>query len=230
MKETLRGKNILIVEDEANIRKVIKLYLQRAGFEVLEAKDGLNARAQFLKHDPCFVILDTMLPGEDGTSICNWIRNELKSNAPIIIVSAKCNEEDRILGLQKGADDFLQKPFSPNELVVRVETVLRRTASRCSKISYRGLTIKPIKGEVRFEDKIIDVTLFEYKLLLYFMQHPNQVLTREQIINIFYENGEKTINDRTVDVHIKHLRSKISEYSNHSFIETARGMGYKFTV
>jgi DNA-binding response OmpR family regulator len=127
LKEALR-KNILVVEDEKNIRKVIRLYLQKAGFEVIEANNGKMARSQFLKHDPCFVILDLMLPGEDGTSICHWIRNDLQSNAPIMIVSAKSSEEDRIQGLQKGADDFLSKPFSPGELVARVETVLRRTA------------------------------------------------------------------------------------------------------
>lgn len=230
VKETLRGKNILIVEDEQNIRKVMKLYLQRAGFEVIEAKDGQDARSLFLKYDPCFVILDIMLPGEDGTSICNWIRNELNNNAPIIIVSAKSGESDRIRGLQKGADDYVAKPFSPGELVARVETVLRRTSNRCSKISYYGLTIKPIKGIVRFEEHNIDLTLFEYKLLLYMMLNPNQILTREQFISAVYENGERLINERTIDVHMKHLRTKISQYSNHPFIETVRGMGYRFNV
>ncbi|MEH6944284.1 response regulator transcription factor [Bacillus sp. JJ722] len=228
MKEALRGKNILLVEDESNIRKVMKLYLQRAGFEVIEASNGKHARVQFLKYDPCFVILDMILPGEDGSSICHWIRHDLKSNAPIIIVSARCEVEDRIKGLQTGADDFLGKPFSPSELVARVETVLRRTANRCSKISYQGLTIKPIKGEVRFEDRVIDLTLFEYKMLLYFMMNPNQVITREQMINNLYEDGQKAINDRTIDVHIKHLRSKINECTEYPFIETIRGMGYRF--
>ena len=226
----MRGKNILIVEDENNIRKIIRLYLERNGFEVLEAEDGESARSQFLKYDPCFVILDVMLPKENGMSLCNWIRNELKSNAPIIIVSARGDEADRIKGLEKGADDYLSKPFSPMELVTRVETVLRRTANRCSKISYLGLTIKPIKGIVRYEDKVIDLTLFEYKLLHFLMQNPNQLLTREQLMDVLYEHGEKVINDRTIDVHITHLRSKLNQYSNHSFILTVRGMGYKFNV
>ncbi|MFS0780156.1 response regulator transcription factor [Bacillus sp. 1P06AnD] len=228
MEGNLRGKSVLIVEDDRQVRNVIKLHLQKAGFELLEAEDSESARMQFLKHDPCFLVMDLILPDEDGYDLCNWVRNELKSNVPIMIVSARNSEEDRIKGLMEGADDFLSKPFSPGELVARVETVLRRTANRCSKISFRGLTIKPIKGEVRFEEHILDLTLFEYKLLMYLMQHPNQVLSREQIISYIYENGEKQVSDRTVDVHVTHLRNKIAQYTDHTFIETVRGMGYRF--
>lgn len=230
MKEKLRGKTILIVEDEDRIRHIIKKALERTGFEVLEAADGFEAKEKYLKYDPCFIILDIMLPGITGKEICTWLRAELNSNVPIIMISAHQDEKDRIEGLKLGADDYLAKPFSLEELVTRVETVLRRTANRCSKISYRGLTLKPIVGKARFEDVFLDLTLFEYKLLYLFMTHPDQVFTREQIISIIYKNEEKAINERTIDVHVKHLREKIAEHSDYPFIETVRGIGYKFNT
>ncbi|WP_050616371.1 response regulator transcription factor [Bacillus testis] len=228
MNDHLRGKSILIVEDDSQVRNLMKVHLEKAGFEVMEAEDSKSARRHYLKYDPCFVILDLILPDEDGNSLCQWMRSELNSNVPIMIVSADSCEESRIKGLRQGADDFLPKPFSLGELVARVETILRRTANRCSKISFRGLTIKPIKREVRYEDNILDLTLFEYKLLLYLMQHANQILSREQIINKMYENGEKQVSDRTVDVHVTHLRNKIGRHSDYTFIETVRGLGYRF--
>ena len=230
MKEKLRGKTILIVEDEERIRHIIKKALERIGFEVLEAADGFEAKEKYLKYDPCFIILDIMLPGKNGKEICTWLRAELNSNVPIIMISAHQDEKDRIEGLKLGADDYMAKPFSLEELVTRVETVLRRTANRCSKISYRGLTLKPIVGKARFEDIFLDLTLFEYKLLYLFMTHPDQVFTREQIISIIYKNEEKAINERTIDVHVKHLREKIAEHSDYPFIETVRGIGYKFNT
>ncbi|MFO1442140.1 response regulator transcription factor [Bacillus sp. Bva_UNVM-123] len=230
MKEKLRGKTILIVEDEERIRRLVKMSLQKVGFEVLEADDGYQAKEQYVKYDPCFIILDIMLPGINGKEICYWLRHDLKSNVPIIMISANQDEKDRIEGLKLGADDYLVKPFSLEELITRVETVLRRTANRCSKISYRGLTLKPIVGKARFEDTVLDLTLFEYKLLYLFMTHPDQVFSREQIISLIYKNEEKAINERTIDVHVKHLREKIAVYSDYPFIETVRGIGYKFTT
>lgn len=230
MMDKLRGKTILIVEDEEKIRKLIKLSLTREGFEILEAADGLEAKSQYLKHDPCFIILDMMLPGLNGEELCIWLREDLKSNVPIIILSALHSEKDRIVGLKLGADDYMAKPFSLEELTARIETVLRRTANRCSKISYRGLTLKPIVGMAKFIDTTLDLTLFEYKLLYLFMTHPDQVLTREQIISCIYDKEERLINERTVDVHIKNLREKIAQYSDYPFIQTVRGIGYKFAT
>ena len=158
------------------------------------------------------------------------MRYELESNVPIIILSSKNTEHDRIEGLKKGADDYIGKPYSLEELTVRIETVLRRTANRCSKLSYKGLTIKPIKGIVKFHDEVLELTHFEYRLLYLFMTHPDQILSREQIINTIYKKNEKVINERTVDVHIKHLREKINEYTDYPFIVTLRGIGYKFST
>lgn len=228
--EKLRGKTILVVEDEERIRRLLKLSLQREGYEILEAADGYEAKEQYVKYDPCFIILDMMLPGLTGNEICTWLREDLKSNVPIIILSANHSERDRIEGLKLGADDYMAKPFSLEELTTRIETVLRRTANRCSKISYRGLTLKPIVGMAKFVDTPLDLTLFEYKLLYLFMTHPDQVFSREQIISLIYNHEEKLINERTVDVHIKNLREKIAHYSDYPFIQTVRGIGYKFTT
>lgn len=226
----LRGKTILVVDDEERIRKLIKMALSREGFEVLEASDGYEAKEQYLTHDPCFIILDIMLPGINGKEICLWLRNELDSNVPIIMLTASRSEKDRIEGLKLGADDYMGKPFSLEELTVRIETVLRRTANRCSKISYKGLTLKPFKGIAKYQDAILDLTHFEYKLLYVFMTQPDQVFSREQLINAIYKKAEKAINERTVDVHIKNLREKIAEHSDYPFIQTVRGIGYKFTL
>lgn len=155
----------------------------------------------------------------------------MKSDIPIIMLTAKVDESDRIKGLQMGADDYITKPFSPQEVVARVDTVLRRTVNRCNKISFKGLTIKPLRGEVKFNGTIIPLTQHEFKLLYYFMRHPNQILTREQILQELYPNEEKTVIDHSVDVHVGKLREKIETSSEvPQFFETIRGMGYRFVA
>ncbi|MCY9657160.1 response regulator transcription factor [Paenibacillus chondroitinus] len=231
MEVNLQGKSILIAEDDPKIRNLIKIYLENAGFEVWEAEDGLVAKEMFETYDPCFVVMDLMMPHMSGEELCGWIREELKSDVPIIMLTAKVSEEDRIKGLQMGADDYVTKPFSPQELVVRVETVLKRTAQRCSKISYKGLTIKPLKGEVKFNGHVLPLTHHEYKLLYFFMRNPNQILTRDQILQELYPNDEKIVVERTIDVHVSKLREKMKEIDETSdFIETIRGMGYRFVA
>jgi len=205
----MKGKTIIIVEDDTKIRQLIKIYLEKAGFEVWEARDGIEGQEIFDTYDPCFVIMDLMLPGQSGEDLCQWIRGEVKSDVPIIMLTAKVDEQERIKGLQLGADDYMTKPFSPQELVVRVETVLRRTAHRCSKISYKGLTVKPIRGEAKYKGRLISLTQHEFRLLHYLMKHPNQIVTREQILEELYPNDEKFVIERTVDVHISKLREKL---------------------
>lgn len=223
------GKTILIVEDNANILFLMKRYLEAAGYEVRGVQDGQKAKLLFEKWDPCFVLLDLMLPGESGESICQWIRQEQRSDVPLIMVTAKVNEEDRINGLRMGADDYITKPFSPKELVARVETVLRRTENRCSRISYHGITLKPLRKEVKVEGRVIELTNHEFQLLYFLMRHPNQMLSREQILDELYPNQEKIVSDRTVDVHIGKLREKIGKEKEH-VIETVRGVGYRFAA
>ena len=227
----MRGKNILIVDDDPKIRHLLKLYLERDGYEILEAENGEEGKTAFQKFDPCFVITDLMMPKLSGEELCKWIRSELKSDIPLIMLTAKITEAERIEGLQMGADDYITKPFSPQEVVVRVNTVLRRTENRCSKISYRGLTIKPLRREVKYNGTVIPLTQHEYKLLYFFMRHPNQILSREQILNGLYPNEEKSVIDRTVDVHIGKLREKIETSSEvPHFFETIRGVGYRFVA
>ena len=224
-----RGKTILIVEDEQPILDLMKHYLENAGFEVWGVTNGEEARQMFEERDPCFIILDLMLPGESGESICRWIRMEKKSDVPLIMVTAKVSERERIHGLSIGADDYMTKPFSPKELVARVETVLRRTENRCSKISYHGITIKPMKRQVKVAGRLIDLTNHEFELLYFLMRHPNQILSRGQILDTLYPNQEKVVIERTVDVHIGKLREKIGKEKEH-VIETVRGLGYKFVA
>lgn len=225
-----KGKSILIVEDDSKIRNLIKIYLEKAGFDTFEAKDGDEAMDIFMKYDPCFIILDLMLPKISGEEICKRIRIEKKSDIPIIILTAKVDEKDRICGLQLGADDYVTKPFSPMELVARVETVLRRTVHRCSKITFRGLTLKPFRGEVHYKGSIISLTLHEFKLLYFLMKNPNQILTREQIIDELYPNYERVVSERTIDVHIGKLRDKLKYDGDDDIIETVRGMGFRFVA
>ncbi|GED34104.1 response regulator transcription factor [Brevibacillus centrosporus] len=223
-----KGKSILIVEDDEKIRKLVKVYLENEGYEVWEAQDGEDAQNKFMRYDPCFVILDLMLPKISGEQVCSWIREDLKADIPIIMLTAKVEEKDRIKGLEMGADDYVTKPFSPKELVTRVETVLRRTAQRCSKITYRGITLKPHRAEVHYRGQPISLTQHECKLLYFLMQHPNQVLSREQLIHELYPNQEKVVIDRTIDVHIGKLREKLKWDGKGELIETIRGMGYRF--
>lgn len=161
----MKGKTILIVEDDAKIRQLLKIYLEKEGYEILLAADGAEGMKLFEKLDPCFVIMDLMLPHKSGEELCQWIRSDMKSDIPIIMLTAKVDEADRIQGLQLGADDYITKPFSPREVVARVETVLRRTANRCSKISYRGLTLKPHRGEVKFNGELISAACQSNRLL-----------------------------------------------------------------
>lgn len=225
------GKSILIIDDDAKIRKLVRLYLENAGYEVTEAADGVEAQEKFKRMDPCFVIIDLMLPKTSGENVCRWIRKEMKSDVPIIMLTAKVAEQDRIVGLQLGADDYITKPFSPKELVVRVEAVLRRTVHRCHKITFRGLTIKPLRGEVKLHGEPVKLTSHEFRLLHFLMKHPNQVLTREQILDELYPNQQKVVTERTIDVHIGKLREKLRKVDNDAeWIETMRGMGYRFVA
>lgn len=225
-----KGKSILIVEDDHKIRKLVRLYLEKEGYEVFEADDGNEAIEAFRRFDPCFIILDLMLPHISGEDVCQSLRSDFKAEVPIIMLSAKVDEEERIKGLKMGADDYVTKPFSPAELVARVESVLRRTGHRCGKITYRGLTLKPLRGEVHYRGDIISLTQHEFKLLQFFMGHPNQILSREQIIDVLYPRQEKIVTERTIDVHVGKLREKLKYDGDQELIETVRGMGYRFAA
>ncbi|MGD7054284.1 response regulator transcription factor [Sutcliffiella horikoshii] len=228
IQEKLIGKTVLIVESDQEIRNLLRTNLEKEGYEVLEAADGKRAKKMIPQLDPCILLLDLSLPKISGEEICRWVRDDLKSLMPIIIISGKTEESDIIKGFKLGADDYVVKPFRPAELMVRIEAVLRRTAARCGKLSFTGFTLKPAKGEALINGSPLNLTNFEFKLLHFFMQNSDQVLTREQILNSIYEHHEKMVSDRTIDVHIKHLREKIKMYTPKDYIQTVRGMGYKF--
>jgi len=227
----IKGKTVLVIEDDVKIRKLLKVYLEKEGYEVLEAADGQQGMEVFERLDPCFVITDLMLPKISGEELCQWIRTEQKSDVPLMMLTAKVEESELIKGLKMGADDYVTKPFSPKEVIARVETVLRRTQNRCSKISFRGLTIKPNRGEVKYNGEMIALTRHEFKLLYFFMQHPNQTVSREQILQVLYPSEERYVIERTIDVHVGKLREKLHASGAPSdFIETVRGMGYQFAA
>jgi DNA-binding response OmpR family regulator len=222
---------ILIVEDDLKIRKLLKVYLEKEGYEILEAENGLEAQDVVQKCDPCFVITDLMMPKLSGEELCRWMRVELKSDTPLIMLTARITEQERIDGLEMGADDYIIKPFSPQEVVARVNTVLRRTGNRCSKISFKGLTLKPSRGEVKYNGDVILLTPHEFKLLYFLMRNPNQILSRDQILGELYPSDEKSVIDRTVDVHMGKLREKIETFPGAPcFFETIRGRGYRFVA
>lgn len=227
----LLQETIMIVEDDEMIRNLIKIYLKKNGYVVVEANDGEEAKLVYLEHLPCLIILDLMLPKVSGEEFYAWLRERDQNEVSIIMLSAKARIDDKITGLNLGADAYVTKPFDPNELIAQVEAVLRRTDHFCQKVVREGLCIKPRKGEVLLYGNEIKLTKYEFNLLYYFMKNPNIVLSREQLINQIYSYNEDTVLDRTIDSHIKKLRGKIEENpANPTRIITVRGMGYKFVA
>ena len=222
-------QTILVVEDDQMIRELVSIYLKKAGYEVFEAGDGEEAKEVFLEQHPCLIVLDLMLPKLSGEEFCHWVREQERNEVSIIMLSAKAQVKDKINGLKMGADDYITKPFDPNVLVAHVEAVLRRTGQFCQKIVHDGLCIKPRKGEVLLYDQLLKLTKHEFTLLYHFMENPNIVLSREDLIEQLYPHADRTVLDRTIDAHIKKLRGKIEECpSSPKRILTVRGMGYQF--
>lgn len=199
---------ILVVEDDLMIRDLVSIYLDKAGYEAIPAADGEAAKIAFREFQPCLVILDLMLPKISGEELCAWFRNEKRNEVSIIMLSAKTKTQDKIAGLKMGADDYITKPFEPDELVAHVEAVLRRTGQFCQKITYSGLTIQPRKGEVKLFGKTLPLTKHEFNLLFHFMDNPNMVLSRDDLIHQLYPYNDKSVMERTIDAHIKNLREK----------------------
>jgi len=221
---------ILIVEDDLNTSTLVETYLQREGFSTIAAFDGEQALSLARRRKPGFVILDIMLPKVDGWEICRQLRKI--SDVPILMLTAREEEIDRILGLSLGADDYVVKPFSPRELVERVKAILRRTQPRVSRenhiLSHAGLILDPLKCKVSLNGEPVNLTSSEYKLLHTLMSSPGQVFSREALLDRFYEHGE-TVIDRVIDVHVGKLRQKIEEDpANPHLIQTVRGFGYRF--
>lgn len=223
-----KKKRILIIEDEKKISDIVTLYLNREGFAVDVAATGEEG-LRFVKESPDLIILDLMLPDIPGEDICKMIREI--SNIPIIMLTAKSAEEERIRGLGIGADDYVIKPFSPGELVARVKALLRRVSpSKKNVLSFnRGLLIlNPERFEVKIGGKPVELTETEFRILLTLSERPGVVFSREQLINIV-QGYDFEGYDRTIDAHIKNIRHKLGEDPKRPlFIKTVYGLGYKF--
>ena len=222
---------IAVVEDEPNISNVVSLYLERAGFEVSTYPDGLTAFDAFAEKLPDLVILDVMLPGMDGFSLIRSIRD--RSDIPVILLTSRREESDRIAGLELGADDYVVKPFFPQELVSRVRAVLRRLQSKPDSpsqgtIEVGNLTINPTTREVSVNGNVVILTAKEYDLLYHLASHPRQVFTRDQLLGNIWGLRDY-IDPSTVTVHIRRLREKIeNDPTAPEHLVTAWGVGYKF--
>ena len=220
---------ILIVEDEESIADLEKDYLELSGFEVEVANDGQTGLDKALFGDFDLVILDLMLPGVDGFEICRKVRAE--KNTPIIMVSAKKEDIDKIRGLGLGADDYITKPFSPKELVARIKAVLRRISPMAVEevIEMQGLSLDPTSHRVMTGEEPLDMGPTEFKLLHFFMAHPERVYSREQLLNHVWGTNVY-VEDRTVDVHIRRLRKALEHSGHDRMVQTVRGTGYRFST
>jgi DNA-binding response OmpR family regulator len=228
----MNAKNILVVEDEASIAEVVSLYLKRAGFSVQIAADGRQALGMIERQMPDFVILDLMLPEVDGLSLTRWLRD--RSNVPIIMLTARREAIDRIAGLEMGADDYVVKPFSPQELVSRVRAVMRRLGREQDAVenerplSFGNLSIDPKSRAVTLDNSPIELTAKEFDMLYLLARHPKQVFTREQLLERVW-GGAQYIDPGTVTVHVRRLREKIeADASKPKRLLTVWGVGYKF--
>jgi DNA-binding response OmpR family regulator len=220
---------VLVVDDEPIVRDVVVRYLKRDGFDTLEAGDGESARQLIEDGAPHLVVLDVMLPGTDGLALCRWIRS--RGDLPVIMLTARGEEADRIVGLELGADDYVTKPFSPRELAVRVRTVLRRTANAslsAERLEFDSLAIDARTREVVLGGEMLRVTAKEFDLLFFLASHPRQVFSRDQLMDRVW--GYSTILDTgTVTVHMQRLRSKIEvDPKSPRHLETVWGVGYRF--
>jgi two-component system phosphate regulon response regulator PhoB len=228
----MSGEKVVVVEDEQDILEMMAYNLEREGFRVSTADDGESGLELIRREAPDLVLLDLMLPGLDGVEICRQIKvDPMSRSIPVIMVTAKAEESDVVLGLGIGADDYIPKPFSPRELVARVKAVLRRGPLRAAdqaaeRIVIGGLVIDASRHQVVVDHEEIRFTATEFRLLHYLASHPGRVFTREQLINRVIGDHAMVI-DRNIDVHVRVLRKKLGPYSER--IETVRGVGYRFS-
>jgi len=220
---------VLVVDDEPIVRDVVVRYLKRDGFDTLEAGDGESARALIESDSPSLVVLDVMLPGTDGLALCRWIRS--RGDLPVIMLTARGEEADRIVGLELGADDYVTKPFSPRELAVRVRTVLRRTDQRPASVErlvFADLSLDAGKREVVRDGRTLHLTAKEFDLLFFLASNPGRVFSRDQLMHRVW-GYSAALDTGTVTVHVRRLRSKIErDPASPSHLETVWGVGYRF--
>lgn len=234
LNQSFENGDILVVDDEASVVEVVALYLKREGFTVRVARDGRSALEAIQEKRPALIVLDLMLPEVDGLEILRRVRDDATSDVPIIMLTARRQETDRIYGLELGADDYVTKPFSPAELVSRVKAVLRRTRGSGSlekgerPLQYKDLSIDPKTRIVNVRGNSIDLTATEFNLLWFMVSHPRQVFKRDQLLENVWGFSEY-VDPSTVTVHIRRLREKIEvDPSDPAHLLTVWGVGYKF--
>ena len=221
---------VLVVDDEPIVREVVVRYLKREGYTTLEADDGDRARLMLERNAPDLVVLDVMLPGTDGLELCRWIR--ARSELPVILLTARGEEADRIVGLELGADDYVTKPFSPRELAARVRTVLRRSTPALGEegehLEFEGLSLDAETREVRKAGEELKLTAKEFDLLRFLASNPRRVFSRDQLMTRVW-GYEAALDTGTVTVHMRRLREKIEDVPSHPrFLQTVWGVGYRF--
>jgi DNA-binding response OmpR family regulator len=222
-------QTVLVVDDEPIVREVVVRYLEREGYRTLEAGHGDDARALLERQSPDLVVLDVMLPGADGLELCRWIRS--RSELPVIMLTARGEEADRIVGLELGADDYVTKPFSPRELAARVRTVLRRSSAAggpTERLAFGGLELDADTREVRRDGAELKLTAKEFDLLWFLASHPRRVFSRDQLMSSVW-GYEAALDTGTVTVHMRRLREKIERDPSHpEHLQTVWGVGYRF--
>lgn len=235
--EAYMTNKILVVDDELSIATLLQYNLKQAGYDVIIANDGRDGLQKAISENPDLILLDLMLPKLDGMEVCKELRIK-KLDIPIIMLTAKDDEFDKVLGLELGADDYMTKPFSPREVMARVKAVLRRSkviknpqreeTSEEKSYHFGHLNVYPDRFEAFLDDKILEFTPKEFELLVYLLENKNRVLTRDQLLSAVW-HYDFAGDTRIVDVHISHLRDQIEENSRKpKFIKTIRGLGYKF--
>ncbi|MBA4684316.1 MAG: response regulator [Planctomycetes bacterium] len=229
----MRAKSkIIVVEDESDILDVIEYNLSREGYKVLGFRNGEQGLEAIREEDPQLVLLDLMLPGIDGIEICKKVKEDpVTRDIPVVMITAKSEESDVVLGLGVGADDYVSKPFSPKELVARVKAVLRRAPLKESiekngRISIDGFVIDNTRHELTVDGESVPLTATEFKMLHFLASHPGRVFSREQLLSKVV-GSDTVVIDRNVDVHIRSIRKKLGE-NHRSLIDTVRGVGYRF--
>lgn len=228
----MTGRKILIVDDESAIRDMLRVALEMAEYHVLEASNAQDAHSLIIDEKPDLILLDWMMPGTSGIELARRLkRDEVTASTPIIMLTAKGEEDNKIQGLEVGADDYITKPFSPRELVARLKAVLRRADPQISAapITVQGLCLDPASHRVTIHDQSVDMGPTEYRLLEFFLTHQERAYTRSQLLDHVW-GGNVYVEERTVDVHIRRLRKALTVDGHEELIQTVRGTGYRFST
>ncbi len=225
---------ILVIEDEAAIREMVRFTLSRAGFELVEAADGAEARARLAEGGIDLVLIDWMLPGESGLDLLARLKGEAASaRLPVIMLTARAESGDKVVGLEAGADDYVTKPFSPAELTARIRAVLRRVGAALpdeeGALGIGGLTLDPISHRVTVAGEPLEVGPTEFRMLEFFLRHPERAYTRGQLLDAVW-GRDAVVEERTVDVHIRRLRALLEPSGLDRLVQTVRGHGYRFSA